>query len=158
VLTAAALTWAAGSWIQGRDHAPSRSVLLTAGTAAIGIGIGVLLSAALLVPDVPVAVGVTGWALTGLGRGLSYPTLSVLTLELSAPAHQGTNSSALQIADALFAAVVLAVSGRCSRRSSTRAGSPTSQASPWPPSPPRSPCWWRGGQRGECGVTKLLYR
>ena len=43
--------------------------------------------------------------------GLAYPTLSVLTLELSAPTEQGTNSSALQIADALFAAVVLAVSG-----------------------------------------------
>ena len=109
VLTAAALTWAAGSWIQGRDHAPSRSVLLTAGTASIGIG--VLGAAALLVPSVPVAVGVAGWALTGLGMGLTYPTLSVLTLELSPPAEQGTNSSALQIADALFAAMVLALSG-----------------------------------------------
>ena len=52
-----------------------------------------------------------GWASAGLGMGLAYPTLSVLTLELSAPSEQGTNSSALQIADALFAAVVLAVSG-----------------------------------------------
>ncbi len=109
VLTAAALTWAAGSWIQGRDRAPSRSALLTAGTASIGIG--VLGAAALVVASVPVAVGVAGWALTGLGMGLTYPTLSVLTLELSPAAEQGANSSALQIADALFAAVVLAVSG-----------------------------------------------
>jgi hypothetical protein len=54
---------------------------------------------------------VLGWASAGLGMGLAYPTLSVLTLELSAPSEQGANSSALQIADALFAAVVLAVSG-----------------------------------------------
>ncbi len=63
------------------------------------------------VPAVPVAVAVLGWASAGLGMGLAYPMLSVLTLELSAPHEQGTNSSALQIADALFAAVVLAVSG-----------------------------------------------
>ena len=37
--------------------------------------------------------------------------LSVLTLELSAPSEQGTNTSALQISDALFGAVVLALSG-----------------------------------------------
>jgi hypothetical protein len=43
--------------------------------------------------------------------GLAYPTLSMLALELSAPSEQGTDSSALQIADALFAAVVLALTG-----------------------------------------------
>jgi MFS family permease len=64
-----------------------------------------------VVPAVPVAVAVMGWAVGGLGMGLAYPTLSVLTLELSAPSEQGTNSSALQIADALFAAVVLALTG-----------------------------------------------
>jgi hypothetical protein len=42
---------------------------------------------------------------------MAYPTLSVLMLELSAPTEQGTNSAALQLADALFSAVVLAVSG-----------------------------------------------
>jgi MFS family permease len=54
---------------------------------------------------------VLGWLLGGLGMGLVYPTLSVLTLELSAPAEQGANSAALQIADALFTTLVLAVSG-----------------------------------------------
>lgn len=109
ILTVAAVTWATGSWVQGRDTAPARSTLLRAGTAAIALG--VLAAASLLVPAVPLAVGVAGWALTGLGMGLTYPTLSVLTLELSAREEQGTNTSALQIADALFAAVVLALSG-----------------------------------------------
>jgi hypothetical protein len=71
----------------------------------------VLLAGSVVMPAVPVVVGVLGWASAGLGMGLAYPTLSVLTLELSAPSEQGANSSALQIADALFAAVVLAVSG-----------------------------------------------
>lgn len=109
ILTVAALTWATGSWIQGRDTAPARTTLLRSGTASIALG--VLGAASLLVPAVPLVVGVVGWALAGLGMGLTYPTLSVLTLDLSAPSEQGTNSSALQIADALFAAVVLALAG-----------------------------------------------
>ncbi|HXV94817.1 MAG TPA: MFS transporter [Pseudonocardia sp.] len=109
VLTAAAVGWATGSWIQGRERAPAPAVLLRAGSAAIVAG--VLASAAAISPAVPVAVAVAGWLVAGLGMGLTYPTLSVLTLAYSAPAEQGANSSALQIADALFAAVVLAVSG-----------------------------------------------
>lgn len=109
VLTVAAVTWSTGSWFQGRDRAPSRTVLLRAGTVLIALG--VLTAGSSVVPAVPVAVGVIGWAAAGLGMGLAYPTLSVLTLELSAPSEQGTNSSALQIADALFAAVVLALTG-----------------------------------------------
>jgi MFS family permease len=109
VLTGAALTWTLGSWIQGRDRAPARAVLLGGGATAIAIG--VLVTGLTVLPAVPVVLGVFGWLLAGLGMGLVYPTLSVLTLELSAPAEQGTNSAALQIADALFTAVALAVSG-----------------------------------------------
>jgi MFS family permease len=109
VLTGSALTWTVGSWIQGRDRAPARRVLLRGGSAAIASG--VLVAGLAVFPAVPVAVGVAGWLLGGFGMGLVYPTLSVLTLELSPPAEQGTNSAALQIADALFTAVALALSG-----------------------------------------------
>jgi hypothetical protein len=43
--------------------------------------------------------------------GLIYPTLSVLTLELSAPEEQGANSSALQLCDSLFAVMAIALGG-----------------------------------------------
>jgi len=43
--------------------------------------------------------------------GLVYPTLSVLTLELSSPGEQGTNSSALQLCDSLFAVSAIALGG-----------------------------------------------
>jgi MFS family permease len=109
VLTGAALTWTTGSWIQGRDRAPSRAALLRGGTALLALG--VLATGSTLIPEVPLVVGVLGWAATGLGMGLVYPVLSVLMLELSPAAEQGANSAALQIADAMFAAVVLAVSG-----------------------------------------------
>ena len=109
VLTGAALTWTTGSWIQGRDRAPSRAALLRAGTALLALG--VLAAGSTLIPAVPLIVSVLGWGAAGLGMGLVYPTLSVLMLELSPAGEQGANSAALQIADALFAAVVLAVSG-----------------------------------------------
>lgn len=108
-LTIAAFAWWSGSWYQGRDNAPSRTALLRIGTACIALG--VLVAGTIVAPFVPVAVALAGWAVAGLGMGMTYPTLSVLTLELSPPAEQGAGVSALQIADALFATVVLAVSG-----------------------------------------------
>jgi hypothetical protein len=109
LLTVAAVSWATGSWVQGRRAAPAPATLLRLGTTSIAVGVAAV--AGTVAPGVPVVVAVTGWLLAGLGMGLTYPTLSVLTLQLSPPAEQGANSSALQIADALFAAVVLAASG-----------------------------------------------
>ena len=109
VLTGAALTWTLGSWIQSQSWAPARPVILRAGAALIAVG--VFTAGATVLPVVPVLVGVLGWGAAGLGMGLVYPVLSVLTLELSPANEQGAASAALQIADSLFASVALAVSG-----------------------------------------------
>ncbi|WFE37626.1 MFS transporter [Micromonospora sp. WMMD998] len=110
VLTVGALSWSVGSWIQGRIPTPrSAASLPRAGSACIAAGTAGVASA--LLPGVPVAAAVLAWAVAGLGMGLLYPSLSVLTLELSAPAEQGRNSSALQLGDSLAAAVVLALTG-----------------------------------------------
>lgn len=109
VLTVGALTWSVGSWLQGHGVMPDRRLRLRAGMTLLAAGI---VSTALLVASVvPVAVGIAAWALSGLGMGLVYPTLSVLVLELSAPSDQGRNSSSLQIADTLFTTLTLAVTG-----------------------------------------------
>ncbi|MET8524454.1 MFS transporter [Micromonospora sp. NPDC005172] len=110
VLTVGALAWSVGSWIQGRIPVPaSRASLPRAGLCAITVGTATVALA--VRPEVPVAVAVLGWAVAGLGMGLLYPSLSVLTLELSAPGEQGRNSSSLQLGDSLFAATVLALTG-----------------------------------------------
>lgn len=110
-LTIGALGWSAGSWYEGRHNAdlPAKArslrrgmVLLMAGIAAQGL---------VLLPGMPLAVGVAGWGLAGLGMGMVYPVLSVLTLELSPPESHGIHSSALQLADALASAMVLALGG-----------------------------------------------
>ncbi|MEH1026143.1 MFS transporter [Micromonospora profundi] len=110
VLTVGALAWSVGSWVQGRVPVPaSRASLPRAGLTFITVGIALV--AVAVQPVVPVAVLVLGWAAAGVGMGLLYPSLSVLTLELSAPGEQGRNSSSLQLGDALFAATVLALTG-----------------------------------------------
>ncbi|WDZ86050.1 MFS transporter [Micromonospora cathayae] len=109
-LTVGAVSWSLGSWLQGRLPEPrSRATLPRVGMLCIGTGVAVFALA--LWPAVPVPVAVLGWSLSGLGMGLTYPTLSVLTLELSASGEQGRNSSSLQLSDALFAATVLASTG-----------------------------------------------
>lgn len=110
VLTLGAIGWSTGSWYRGRStdtRAPQR--FLQAGMAMLALGIVAI--AALIWPSAPLALGVAGWLLCGLGMGLMYPTLSVLMLELSPPGQQGVNSSALHLGDAIYTATALAVGG-----------------------------------------------
>lgn len=109
-LTTAAILWSTGSWLRGRQEGRwSDPDVLRVGGALLASGIA--LGATTALAAVPVAVGLVGWGLSGLGMGMVYPTLSLLTLRLSAPAEQGANSSSLQLAEALTVALVLAVSG-----------------------------------------------
>lgn len=111
VLTTGALGWSAGSWYQGDERRVSgeagRVRALRLGLSAIGLGTLVLPLA--LWPALPIAVVALAWTCAGVGIGLVYPTLSVLTLALAAPTQQGRASSALQLSDSLFSAVVLAL-------------------------------------------------
>ncbi|MER7167200.1 MFS transporter [Micromonospora sp. NPDC000207] len=110
VLTVGAVSWSLGSWAQGRMPPPrSRATLPRIGMTVMTLGTATVAVAVL--PQVPVAVGVIGWALAGLGTGLTFPSLSVLTLALSRPGEQGRNSSSLQLGDNLCTAVVLALTG-----------------------------------------------
>ncbi|WP_395703474.1 MFS transporter [Aquabacterium sp.] len=111
VLTGGALGWSAGSWLQGRDReAPSAAASIRRLRLGFMMLAGGTLSVALaLWPAVPIAAAALGWAIGGMGIGMVFPTLSVLTLRF-APAHeQGAASSALQLADSLFSAVGLAL-------------------------------------------------
>lgn len=110
ILTIGGVTWFVGSWARKRfdlEVEPARFVRVGAISLCIGIG-----SVMLLVwHTTPVLVGVLGWGFSGFGMGLIYSSLSLLTLQLSSPAEQGKNSSALQVAEALMVAVVLALTG-----------------------------------------------
>lgn len=110
ILTVGALGWSGASWVRGRDLLH----LSHAGYVRLGGGLlalGMIGAAVLVLPAVPAGVGMAFWVLSGSGMGLVYPTLSVLTLELAAPHEQGSASSALQVADAVAAAVASTATG-----------------------------------------------
>ena len=110
VLTVSGLTWTAASWYRSRPNQPfAHHVFLQAGMASIVLGI--ITAALTLNPNVPVVVGIVGWAFTGLGMGTVFPTASILVLEYSSQEQQGVNSSAAQLSDSLLTATVLAIGG-----------------------------------------------
>lgn len=109
-LSLGALGWFSGSWMQGHQHFGwRRTHMLQAGTWLMLAGL--LITVLTLYPGVPLMLALAGWSLTGLGMGLIYPSLSVLTLSLSAPHEQGANSSALQLSEGIAVASTLAISG-----------------------------------------------
>jgi MFS family permease len=96
-LSAAAVTWTVGSWIQAR-LAPRgwRRGLVRSGALLIATGIG--LSALALLPASPLATAGLAWAVAGLGMGLAYSTLTLLVLETAEPGREGAASAGLQLA------------------------------------------------------------
>jgi MFS family permease len=106
VLMGGSLTWSFASWLQGRQTFSQLTNLRLGSTM---LALGILLMGTVTFTAVPVALAYPAWIVTGFGIGLLYPTLSVLTLELSAPGEQGRNSSALQVGESVFSVVAVAV-------------------------------------------------
>jgi MFS family permease len=108
-LSITGVSWALGSWLQGREHRFTRVTVLRAGLALMAIG---LAGTSLLAwSDAAQGAGLVGWTVAGVGMGLSSSSLSVLTLDLSDANNSGRNSSASQMAGTMSIATALAVSG-----------------------------------------------
>ncbi|MDO5739734.1 MAG: MFS transporter [Ornithinimicrobium sp.] len=110
VLAAASVSWAVGSWIQGRlPEATDRYRVMMVG-ASIFAGFMVLIGVAMWAQW-------PGWLLIGLygmatlGVGLAYPTTTLLTMRLSPASEIGRNTSALSVGEALMSALSLALTG-----------------------------------------------
>jgi MFS family permease len=110
-LTAAAMTWTVGAWLPVRlaGRGVSRRTLILVGHAVLGIGL--LGIAAVLLPSVHAAFAVVAWAVTGLGMGLAYTSLSAAILESAEPGRAGIASASLQLAQVLGAAVATGAGG-----------------------------------------------
>ncbi len=109
-LTSAAVSWAVGSWVQGRPGLRTpRHVLVRVGTGLVAAGVlGIALA---LWTVVPVWAASLGWALGGLGMGLAMTSTNVVVLALSPESEQGFNSAALQLSDALGSVLLIGVGG-----------------------------------------------
>lgn len=110
-LSAGAVTWSIGSAVQARvagdEH---RRLLLPRGFGLTAVGLLIVI-APLLFATLPSGWVFAGWSTVGLGIGMSFPMLSVLLLKLSPPASQGSNTSALQLSDAMTSSAALAGAG-----------------------------------------------
>lgn len=109
-LAVGAVTWAGGSWLQGRlRDTVDRVHVMVVGCSVILLGTGLLVAAVGL--SWPGWTVLVVWGITQTGVGIAYPTTSLLTMRLSAPDVLGRNSSSLQVSEALASAVVLAAVG-----------------------------------------------
>jgi MFS family permease len=109
-LSAAAVTWAAGAWLQARAAASSvRRAVVVLGAVLIAVGIGI--TSLVLLPAAPLLVGALGWGVAGLGMGLAYSMLSLLILESAPPGEEGISAAALQLMFTLGTAFGAGVGG-----------------------------------------------
>jgi MFS family permease len=109
-LTAATLTWTAGSWVQERRVRTSGPrALVRAGFLAIALGIAGMI----LVVEVatPIVVAVVAWGVAGLGMGIAYSPLSLIVLAFCAPGEEGRSTASLQLADVLGIALGTGAAG-----------------------------------------------
>ncbi len=109
-LTAAALSWTAGSWIQARQvHRSGPRSLVRVGFAVLS---GVTLAfATVLLPAVPPLVAFPLWGLGGFAMGVAYSPLSLTVLGFAPRGGEGTATAALQLADTLGVALGTGTSG-----------------------------------------------
>lgn len=109
-LTAGALAWSLGSFLQGRhgDRLGSTRIVVIAAPLLMT---GVLALLAVTIAEALPWLVVLAWGVAGGGMGLIYPRLTVLALAYSTTANEGFNSSALSISDSTGSAVTLAVAG-----------------------------------------------
>lgn len=107
-LSASAVTWAIGSWLPTRLGDVRRGRLVGIGAGLIGTGIAT--TALVLLPNLPILMAALGWAIAGLGMGLSYSTLTLLVLETGA-GQEGVSSSALQLMFTLGTALGAGIGG-----------------------------------------------
>ena len=109
-LTSAAVTWAAGSWVQARLAARGvRRSLVGVGLLLVLVGIG--LETPVPISGAPIWLAAVGWAVAGLGMGLAYSTTTLLIIETATAGGEGAASASVQLANTLGIAIGTGLAG-----------------------------------------------
>lgn len=122
-LTAATITWTAGSWVQARYAtrvSPERFIAM--GLPVVIVGLASF--AMVLHPAISPWVSIPTVAIAGFGMGLAYSPTTLIVLRRAAPAAQGSASAALSLADSLGTALGTGVTGAFVA-AAVRAGEPS---------------------------------
>ncbi len=110
VLTGGILGWTVGSYVQARPSLRlPRHLLFVIGAALIAVSLAGL--TLLIRPPASGWLVLPLWAVSAVGMGLAMSSTGVLTLRYSEPGQEGRNSSALQLSDALGAALGIGLTG-----------------------------------------------
>ena len=114
VLTAATITWFAGSWLQGSHKLNySREQILFAGVLLVSVGIA-LTPVAVFGPTSIVISALAAsvvWGIAALGMGMCFPTLGVLMLDKSPDEEHARHSASLQMSDSFGVIIATAIAG-----------------------------------------------
>ena len=99
-VTSATLTWAAGSaWQSGRAQRVPLTRLMCFGTVLVLVG--EIAVATTLILAVPLAVAFVGWAVVGLGMGITFPTPPLATMRRSKAGEEAGELSSVLLMDML---------------------------------------------------------
>jgi MFS family permease len=123
-LTAATISWTAGSWTQARlssRFAPERFVrvgllVLVAGIASFEL---------VLLPSVTPWIAIPTLALAGYAMGLAYSPLALIVLREAPAGEQGRASSAISLTDSLGTALGTGITGALVAASVRSVGDPS---------------------------------
>jgi len=109
-LTAATLTWAAGSWLQAH-LAPhqGRRILVMSGLLVVALGLAGI--ASVLIPGIPAIVAILAWGVGGLGMGMAYSTLSLVVLETAPTDQVGSATASMELSSVLGTALGTGLGG-----------------------------------------------
>jgi len=125
VLTAATVTWFAGSWLQGSHKLKySREQVLFVGVLLTSLGIG-LIPVAVFAPISVTASALVAslvWGIAAFGMGLCFPTLGVLMLDQSPEDEHARHSASLQMSDSFGVIIATAIAGSVLAFASVRQG------------------------------------
>ena len=114
VLTAATVTWFAGSWLQGSHKLKySRQQVLFVGTLLTSLGIA-FTPVAVFAPISVIASAMVAslvWGIAAFGMGLCFPTLGVLMLDQSPEEEHAKHSASLQMSDSFGVIIATAIAG-----------------------------------------------
>jgi MFS family permease len=125
VLTAATITWFAGSWLQGSHKLKySRQQVLFVGVLLTALGI-TLTPVAVFVPTsivVSAVVASVVWGIAAFGMGMVFPTLGVLMLDQSPDEEHARHSASLQMSDSFGVIIATAIAGSVLALASVRQG------------------------------------
>jgi predicted MFS family arabinose efflux permease len=109
VITLATLGWSAGSWWQSRVAATISASRLVAGSM-VALIVGTICVAA-GAHDAPLWIPFAGWTIAGVGMGIAYPTVYLVTMDRAGEGAEGTTVALLLLIDSLGASAGTGLGG-----------------------------------------------